>query len=376
MLRIETETRIIENVPFSPCTYLRRWFSDEFADEFMAKCCPEIRDKFVIRPKGRILKAGRHAEKPALQAIIETATPEEIQAAEENDRHEQLEIAVKRKGIDLTKEMESWLGTVTSASSQRTYRSGITNHFLTYCKEHGIDPMMVSPKEVKVFVHYLIDSGESNPLIRSVISSCKKLFVHLWENHEIPSQTNPFILKSLWPAKKRVKDLIVPNRTDVDSIMGYARKNPTVHNAIKLIVKHGMRIGAFEKMKVRGKKAVTESKGKKHTFEFDDEDLALLKTTPLNKYDSKRLGGRVNSLLNRAYQNGIVNDKYSAHDFRHYFAVEYYKKHEAGLDHSLLVRKLSKKLGHNNVLTTENYLESLNKESLQDTVTEEKSGTP
>jgi integrase len=369
MIKITTETRVLENWSMYPYSNTRYYQSDKVTDEFLGKLAPEERDGFTVKLIAEPTTSMFVAEKPASQTILETASPEEIQAVEENNKSEQLAIAVKRKGIDLPKEMESWLGTIASASSRRTYHSSIKNHFLKYCEQNGINPVMFSPEDARKFVKWLYANGASTPTIRSTISSCKKLFTSLWENHEIPAQTNPFGSKSLLPRKgKRVKLLLVPDQTDSDRFLdyAYAKGNLIVYTAIKLIVKHGMRIGAFRKMKVKGKKAVTESKGGTHSFIFDDEDIALLKDHPLNEFTAAQLGGRVNYHLEQAYESGVTKERFSAHDFRHFFAIKFYteKEKEGSLNHNGIVHELSKKMGHKNISPTPGYLDSLKKESL------------
>jgi len=145
--------------------------------------------------------------------------------------------------------------------------------------------------------------------------------------------------------------------TEIVNILEYAKFNPVVFTALKLMSKYGMRIGAFEKMKMRGKKAVTKSKGGNHSFEFDDEDLLLWEANPLNKYTAKQLGDKVNYLLIKAWQEGIVEKRYSAHKIRHFVAKETYLKTGKILD-------VKKKLGHRHIGTTETYLETLDKEGL------------
>jgi len=371
MLTIFTKTRRIKNWSLYPFSSVKYWFStEEEADKHIeTHYDKQTRDMFIIKflPGASKDKPSLFIDKPALQTTLETASPEEIQAVEEKNKAEELAIAVKRNDIDLIKEMEIWLGTIDSASSRRTYRNGI-DKFLKYCESHNIEPVYFSVKDAVVFVKWLTANGATTPTIRSTISSCKKLFTRLWENHEIPIPSNPFGPKSLLPRKnKRVKLLLVPDQTDLDRFLdyAYAERNLIPYTAIKLIAKHGMRIGAFEKMKARGKKAVTESKGGKHSFVFDDEDITLLKAYPLNELTAERLAGMVNYHLERAYEKGVTKEKYSVHDFRHYFAINFLKKNKDNLSLSSIICKLSKKLGHKSITTTtEVYLESLDKESL------------
>jgi len=340
--------------------------TEEKADQYIAEHYTEQQRDFFIHyyyQRASKNKPSMFIDKPNLQKTLEDASPEKIQAVEEKSRAEKLEIAVKLNSIDLIKEKEIWLGTIDSVNSRRTYRNGI-DKFQKYCESNYFKPMLLSPDDVRGFVNWLKTNGATTPTVRSVISSCKKLFYSLLEN--IPAHPNPFNQRGILPRKdKRVKPLLVPDQNDLVRVLDYFQKEEKLipYTAIKLIGKYGMRIGAFQKMKVREKKAVTESKGGKHSFMFDDEDITLLKACSLNEYTAEQLGGIVNYHLEKAYKKGVTREKYSVHDFRHYFATDFYTKNKDTNPNSVIL-ELSKKLGHKSIFTTEVYLESLKKESL------------
>ena len=362
MYKITTPTRIAENVSLWPSTSVTGNYCDEALDGLLKGFSPEVRDRFVIKPRKGVSKAkpivSISVEKPLLEKTLEKASPEEVQKAEENNKAEELLVAVKRKSIDLFGEMEAWFGTLKSPKTQETYRSRINTHFLPYCTKEKIDPRMMGIKEARVFVVNM-KATHSNPVVRSTISAVKGLFTALFENHGIPPHTNPFNPKSFFPAKIRVKRLIVPNEAETDAILAFAEKeDPTVFAALTLIYRHGCRRGAFHGMKEKGGKVVTKSKGKSHSFYFDESEVELLKAHSLEQYTPEQLGNKINYLLKKAYEKGAVLEVYSAHDFRHAFAMNFYNKTRD-------IAELSGKLGHSQISTTETYLESrLKKESL------------
>jgi integrase len=61
---------------------------------------------------------------------------------------------------------------------------------------------------------------------------------------------------------------------------------------------------------------------------------------------------RIYRQTTKLYQAGKINAAYSAHDFRHYFAITEYQKDKD-------IYKLSKLLDHTNIAVTETYLKSL-----------------
>jgi len=61
---------------------------------------------------------------------------------------------------------------------------------------------------------------------------------------------------------------------------------------------------------------------------------------------------RINYHIGKLYKAGKIGAAYSCHDFRHYFAVQEYKKDKD-------IVRVSKLLNHANVSITQNYLRGL-----------------
>jgi site-specific recombinase XerD len=74
--------------------------------------------------------------------------------------------------------------------------------------------------------------------------------------------------------------------------------------------------------------------------------------TPFSSISTNALKLRVWRATKKLYEKGLIKDAYSAHDFRHYFAVSEYKKDKD-------IYKLSKLLDHTNITITQNYLRSM-----------------
>jgi integrase len=112
---------------------------------------------------------------------------------------------------------------------------------------------------------------------------------------------------------------------------------------------------------VWGSNYKTISKGKAISGEFPIEVICNIKSSMLNS-NSPFMGFSTNALKLRIYRatkrlkdKGLIRDAYSAHDFRHYFAVSQYKQ-----DRDIF--KLSKLLDHSSIATTQNYLRAINLE--------------
>jgi site-specific recombinase XerD len=354
MLRIITPTRELDNWNIYGTRMTKRRHTDTDADKLVASLSARYGDftekKLIGEPYGCVV-----AEKPKLQKILENSSEDEKNVYEKyNDVLDGAE-AVKLSKIDLNRELEIWLGNLTSENTVKIYRRRATK-FLKWCDAGGIIPFMIEGKQAREFQNWLKATGASNSVIRSTISACRSLFDRVLESHNL-ARRNVFKIKDLLPPNKREHALFVPNQAEIDRILGFTKKNPEVYTAIKLMRKHGLRIGAFEKMRVAGNKAVTITKGKEMSYIFDDEDVSLWRTCPLNGFTAKKLGERVNYAFKKAFHKGVVRHRYSAHKLRHFFALD---KKKSGSD----IYEISKALGHRHLSTTAIYLDALDKESL------------
>ena len=120
----------------------------------------------------------------------------------------------------------------------------------------------------------------------------------------------------------------------------------------------GLRIGALNKLKVWGNKYQSVSKGKSIFGEFPIEVIANIRNTELNNktpfsvLSTNALKLRIYRQTMKLHKEGKIQSAYSAHDFRHYFAITEYEKDRD-------IYKLSKLLDHTNISITEMYLKGL-----------------
>jgi site-specific recombinase XerD len=117
-------------------------------------------------------------------------------------------------------------------------------------------------------------------------------------------------------------------------------------------------VGALNKLKVWGNHYKSVSKGKIIQGEFPVEVICNIKTstldnqTPFSSLSTNALKLRIYRATMKLQKEGKIRSAYSAHDFRHYFAVSEYQKDKD-------IYKLSKMLDHSNIAITETYLKSL-----------------
>jgi len=356
MFKIITPTRELVNFGLYGIGKTVQYRTDVDADNLLESPWFKAYGKFTVTNLFREPDASVPPMKPDIQVLYEGLSEEEKTAFKRFRNMLDGAEAMRLSGIDFTREIGGWLGNITVTATAKVYRNGITK-FLRWCEAGKVVPVMISATEAREFCNWLKATGASNPSIRVTIIACKKLFDSVIISHSL-RRPNPFTVKGILPPKKRVNELFVPDQAEIEKLLTFIAKNLEVYTAVKLIIKFGMRIGAFEKMKVAGHKAITVTKGKKKAYSFDDEAVNLWRACPLNRLTAKELGERVNYALKKAFQEGLVRHRYTAHKLRHYFAQKTLE--ESGGD----FYKVSKGLGHSNLSATGAYLETLDKESL------------
>jgi site-specific recombinase XerD len=78
----------------------------------------------------------------------------------------------------------------------------------------------------------------------------------------------------------------------------------------------------------------------------------LDKNTPFSSLTTNALKLRIYRATMKLQKQGKIKSAYSAHDFRHFYAISEYQKDKD-------IYKLSKLLDHSNIAITESYLKSL-----------------
>ena len=360
MLEIRTPTKVLTNRNVYGRNKTTRYLTDADADKLAETTWIKETGGFVVEYKKIPTDkptVSFIAEKSDLEKVLKVASPEEIKEAGNSMLLLQ---AKRREVINITREIEAFIGSYNSEHTQKSYGYQ-TNIFLKYCGEQGLDPRMITPIEGTEFQNWLRFIGKSKTVIRHTIKVLHKLYEKIWIHQNI-SDPSPFDLGSL-PRKTKEKMTYVPNEAEVAKILAFFKDNPIVFTAIHFMQKYGMRIGAFEKLTIFGNHATTITKGKRQHFIFDEKDTELWRTNPLNNLTATQLDDRVNYRLKQAFLGNVTKYKYTCHDFRRFFAVKLYNETKD-------VLLVSKKLGHSNIATTNTYLMSLREDAIGYTLVE------
>jgi site-specific recombinase XerD len=238
-----------------------------------------------------------------------------------------------------------------SAHTRGSYRNAI-EALEKYCKKNNINLLLMTYAQIDDFIYSLAGSPNSKRLTIAGISS-----FYAFLERRYSSIQNPIRGTKARPTSKPVNEIEIPDEMDLMMILNSV---PEIEKmAVYVMAYRGLRVGALNNLKVWGTHYKAYSKGKNIHGEFPVEVLCNIKTSILNNnspfegFTTNALKLRIYRATTKLYREGKIKAAYSAHDFRHYFAVSEYQKDKD-------IYKLSKLLDHSNIAITETYLKGLN----------------
>jgi site-specific recombinase XerD len=265
----------------------------------------------------------------------------------------ELNVKSKIANIDYRKERDIFLMMSSKTGSEDTKKAYLKSiiKLEKYCNKNDINILIMTPGQIDEFIHTLKGSPNS---IRLTVAGISAFYSYLERRHSVIK--NPVRGTKARPGVRTVKDIEIPDDIEMFTILNELPELERM--AVYIMAYCGLRVGALNKLKVWGSGYKSYSKGKEIYGEFPIEVIANIKSselnskTPFETMTTNALKLRIYRQTMRLQREGKIKSAYSAHDFRHYFAVSEYQKDKD-------IYKLSKLLDHTNISITENYLKSL-----------------
>ena len=258
-------------------------------------------------------------------------------------------------GIDWRKEKETFLGNAgrtKSAHTRAAYRAAL-GRLGAWAERQKISPLELTPAQADDFI-YALRGGRSAASIRLDVSAASSFFTWLERRHaEIK---NPFRGTKARPPKKAARKIAVPTAVEVETMV--RELPPDLAAAVSVMAYRGLRAGALPTLSIAGDRFSGRSKGKDLSGRLPAPALEAVKAAslPLRGPFAGELANTLEKRLARAivklHKAGKLKAGYSAHDFRHFFAVQEYRK-----DHD--IHRVKELLHHASISVTENYLRSV-----------------
>ncbi len=250
--------------------------------------------------------------------------------------------------------IELFLAQFESPFTKRTYKAAF-KRFTDWCKQNDIKFASLTPTIADAWIAYEKQSGRAPASVRKDVATMSSFYTFLEKNYAL--MVNPFRGTKARPENKASKKIEVPDDKDFYTII--ENVPPELSVIVQLMGFTGLSAGAFENLSFHDNIMQSVSKGKeiKQLVPNDViriiEKAGLNKTHPFSSWKAYRIENLLHYYTEKLHSEGMIKSAYSAHDFRHYFAVCEYSKNRN-------IYELSKLLNHSSLVITQNYLKTLN----------------
>jgi site-specific recombinase XerD len=269
-------------------------------------------------------------------------------------------------GIDWQTERENFLSDTRSDHTRRAYAAAI-DKLEAWASRENINPLELGIGQADQFIRDLKAEGKAAATTRRAYAAVSAFYAQLERYHS--AVKNPFRGAKLRLSYENAKETIIPTAADYKTIIAAL---PDRERAIVVtMASRGLRAGALPTLALKDGKYHGRSKGKAlkendtagitlppevlraiRAAGLDEKRPFAWETRQGTKNNATAIEGRINYYMDRLYRDGKIAARYSAHDFRHYFAVTEYKKNKD-------IYRLSVLLNHANIAITQTYLKSL-----------------
>jgi site-specific recombinase XerD len=260
-------------------------------------------------------------------------------------------------GIDYQAERETFLetaGRTKSTQTRRAYASAL-QRLDGFAERSGFAVLAMKPREADDYAYSLIHEGRASASVRRDLAAASSFFTFL-ERRSENRINNPFRGTKARPEKKATKEAAYPSMNEATAILGALEGETRAAAAVMLY--RGLRVGALPSLAIRAGRFTARSKGKDISGELPAEALAAIRGAglearkPFADLSAPVLTTRIIRATTKLAETGTIATAYSAHDFRHLYAVTEYRKDRD-------IYRVSKLLGHASIQVTELYLRGL-----------------
>jgi len=258
--------------------------------------------------------------------------------------------------IDYEREVNTFLSNASRSGSWATISAYTYSlaRFDGWVVQHSLDALDLTPRQADEYIYSLRLAGRSPGTIRLEVAAVSAFFSFLERRYDVVR--NPFRGTRARPAYRPTREIVIPDEAELRVVLQTAR--PWLKAAIACMCFRGLRVGALPTLTIDEGRFSGWSKGKAVNGILPSSALAAIEEAGLDRRRpffgvfSVHIADRVRRHAYRLVARKMLRSVYSAHDYRHYFAVHEYR---AVPD----MYRLKKLLGHYDLRTTERYLKTL-----------------
>lgn len=264
-----------------------------------------------------------------------------------------MESLVKASSIDLDLSRTQFLALFDSSHTKKSYLDSL-KRYESFYKKKNKDYLSMTPALADEWILTERQGNRASASIRKDVASVSSFYTFLERQHNIK---NIFRGTKARPKNKSKKELQIPDEKDFEIVVNNVPGELSI--IVQLMAKLGLRAGAFESLSLYGKTITTITKSKEFKWSVSDEIIKIFnennlsRKQPFAKWKAYKIENLLRYYTEKLYKQGQIKAIYSAHDFRHFFAVNEYTENKD-------IFRLSKLLNHSSIQTTQLYLRSLN----------------
>ena len=268
----------------------------------------------------------------------------------------ELDRKVDLAGIDYQAEKATFLeqaGRVKSPNTRRAYSSAL-GRLDSFAARRGIAVLAMKAKDADDCAYALTAETRAPASVRRDIAAASSFFAFIERRYE--AIRNPFRGTKARPEGRAKKEAAYPSFEEAALIL--EDLPPEARAAAAVMLFRGLRVGALPSLTIRGDRFTARSKGKDISGVLPSEafaaicDASLDVRRPFTESSETKLADAIRKRTSKLAEFGTINAAYSAHDFRHLYAVTEYRKDRD-------IYRVSKLLGHASIQVTETYLRGL-----------------
>ncbi len=284
---------------------------------------------------------------------------------------------IEANQVDINEIVIQWLAIRKSSKTQEAYKKALDDFFI-FLKSLNINPLLVKPGLTDKYMMQLTGRLKPNT-IRQKMSACSS-FYSLLKRYSFIS-VNPFHGAALPRKEYRkaiqtdlTKTIPVMNKEEYEIILEEIENRIKTFGkrscdkrirvgakklkiAIHFMAEYGLRAGAIQTIIIQDDRFSFLTKGNKsYNRILEDESKNLIMNfpnkQPFKTYGKKTMQSALKTITSFLYESRLIRYSYSCHDFRHFYAVNFYEKEKD-------IVRLKALLGHASINVTDVYLQSL-----------------
>ena len=313
----------------------------------------ENRDEGVLSVESIAARIAREA--PTLHDL----SPDQLEAVARIVMGQRLVRDLDRRvdlaGIDYPAERATFLAQATSLNTRRAYSTAM-DRIEAFASRRNQSPLNLKAKDADDFAYALSTEGRASASVRRDIAAASSFYTFIERRFE--AIQNPFRGTKARPDKRPSSSRVAAYPSEEEASLILSSLSPENRAAASVLVYRGLRVGALPSLRIIGERFTARSKGKDIAGTMPTEAIEAIvgagldRRAPFAGRTETKIADAIRYATKKLSKEGKISAAFSAHDFRHLFAIREYRRDRD-------IYRVSRLLSHASIQVTETYLRGL-----------------